>query len=126
MAVNDIPIWERWLTKHATEYDGFQYDVRVGRGRPAPPGFPPEFKKDIQDLTRLRIDAVGIVGPAADLIEVKQTAGASALGQILTYKELYQDEPGARAVRQMLIVTDNPHPDLLSAARKLNVLVETV
>lgn len=126
MAVNDIPIWERWLKQHAGEFDGFQYDVRVGRGRPAPQGFAPEFKKDISDLTRLRIDAIAIKGPTAALIEIKQTAGASALGQILTYRELYADEPGSLVVVGLLIVTDNPHPDLVAAARKLNVIVETV
>jgi hypothetical protein len=126
MAVNDVPIWERWLQIHAGEFDGFQYDVRVGRGRPAPAGFAPEFQKDIRDLTRLRIDAIAIKGPTAALIEVKQAAGASALGQILTYRELYADEPGALIVVGILIVTDNPHPDLVSAAKKLNVIVETV
>ncbi len=126
MAVNDVPIWERWLELHASEFEGFDYDVRVGRGRNAPASFSPEFRKDITDLTQMRIDAVAVQSGLIDIIEVKQNAGASAIGQVLTYKELYEDSPEALLIRRLVIVTDNPHPDLVRAAEKLGVVVETV
>lgn len=86
----DIAIWERFIVEHGSEFEGFDYDIKVGTGSEVPPGSPESFARMVQILSKYRIDVVGYTGSEIVIIEVKPEASTVALGQIDAYVTLYK------------------------------------
>ena len=108
----DITIWERFIDAHAGDFDGFDYDIKVGSGTKAPESFGDNYKRMVEILSKYRIDAVGFKSDAIHIIEVKPEAGTIAIGQIALYSRLYKRDfnPSRRIVGT--IVTDRELPDI--------------
>lgn len=126
MLPREILIWQNWLRLHQAQYTRFDYNVRVGPGYDPGPGWPEEMRRMAIANSQKRMDAVIWQGIQATLIEVKDRAGASALGQLLTYFPLwsatYSDVPRAK----MLLVSNRIQPGIDVAAAYHGVSVETV
>lgn len=86
----DISVWERYLFLFANQFTSIEYDVRVGKGRPADPGMPPNIRKMAMDLSQRRIDAVGFTEDKIYIIEITTRASTKAIGQLMMYPTLYQ------------------------------------
>ena len=90
MKPEDVTVWERYIAKNPALYESVDYDVPLGAGTPLPPGQPENMQADWLVLTRKKIDAIAYQQDGAiHLVEVKPIANMRALGQILTYQELY-------------------------------------
>jgi len=126
MFPRDIVIWERFLLKHASKFTGFDYDIKVGSVPVFPDGFDSGIYKAGEVLWKKRIDAVGYKANEIIIIEVKPNAGASAIGQILGYIQLYRNEikPAQKIIG--MIVTDFPDIDLRKIAENNQIEVEAV
>jgi len=112
MMPNDILIWERFLTQFPVRFDGFDYDIRVGKGR-IPAETEPQWKIDLAlALTRFRIDAIGWNDGKPTIIEVKPYAGLSALGQLLGYLYFWNKEHMDNRTSRLLCVTDKSTEDV--------------
>ena len=117
----DFLIWMRWRDQAALLFDQLYFNVRVGEPIPVAEDLPPEIKAMAVALSRRRIDLVGEKGPAWSLVELKQDAGAEALGQVLLYKALWlSDPPDSRSVR-MTIVTNTFNKDMNIACKFYDV-----
>jgi hypothetical protein len=104
LARADVPVWEAFLATRLIKFSRIYYDVGVGgkaaRHLPQDAELRPMWKT----LVRKRIDVVGIADGSDWCIEVKPTAGMSALGQALTYRQLYASEGrGAQTARAVVI-----------------------
>ena len=100
----DIVVWERFLSIFGHEYVHFDYDVRVGDGRPADPNLPANIRQMAIDLSQRRIDAVGFKDHAIDIIELTTLASTMAIGQLIMYPVLYaQRFPTALLLRPLLV-----------------------
>src|SRR5574341_2246525 len=86
----EIIILREWLRLHERDFDRFGYNVRVGDGFDPGPGFSDDVRKQAIDNSKKRIDAVGWQGSSVLLIEVKDRAGLSAIGQLIGYRPLWQ------------------------------------
>ena len=122
----EVPIIREWFRRHQSQYDSVQFNVRVGTGFDPGPSVP-QYQRDMAIAnTQLRIDAVVWSGDQATLLEVKQHAGASALGQLLTYSHLWREaNPGSPAPR-LLVVTADPQPDIPRVLAAAGVALEIV
>jgi hypothetical protein len=89
MAPLDVPVWEKFLIQHGPEFTGFDYDVRVGKGITPAADLPEPYRSDAIMLSQKRIDVVGYRPSGIWIIEVKPQASIAALGQVLTYTELF-------------------------------------
>ncbi len=108
----EVEIFRRWALRHETEYDRFDFNVRVGRGADPGPTFDDAVRRNAVANSQKRIDAVGYKNGRATIIEVKDRAGASALGELMTYAVLYRlGHPGAIGTL-MLLVTNSLQPDM--------------
>ncbi len=87
---DDIDVWERFLDHFGDLYTHFDYDVRVGIGRPADAAEPTGIRKMALDLSQRRIDAVGHTPQASTVIEITTGIGFKAIGQIQVYPRLYR------------------------------------
>lgn len=125
MSVADTEIWNRFLAKYPDEYDRVQYDFHVGDPPPFNPLMDNGEDKNQDLLYKFRIDVIGHKGNDVDLIEVKPNAGPSALGQIRSYKTLYErdEEPTGRV--NLVIITDTlrTNMDYLATQEGVRIIV---
>ena len=104
MFPGDVAVWERFLDSYGSIYTGFQYDIMCGVECEQFPRWEENYRRDAAVLSRLRIDAVGYRSDGIDIIEVKPRAGAAAIGQILTYRDLFiQDYKPSQSVRGVIV-----------------------
>lgn len=108
----DVEIWERFIDAFPGEYTQCQYDFNVGDAPAFADLDDDEAMKKMASLYRLKIDVLGFTKDHIDLIELKHDAGASSIGQVLAYKELYM-----RDARPALPV----FPVIISNTEKLNM-----
>jgi len=122
----DIILWERFLKIHASEFLGFDYDIKVGSVPKFSDGLDLSVYKAGDILWKKRIDAVGHKANEIFIIEVKPHAGSSAIGQVMGYIQLYTDEIKPAFKVTGMIVTDRPDLDLDRIAAVQNIKVEIV
>lgn len=100
----DIEVWKRFLAAHETEYDSFEYDLRVGDGRDPGPDHEQNIRTMAIGLSQRRIDAVGHRNGAIDIIEITTRAGLTSIGQLQVYPNLYKKlNPSANNVTPILV-----------------------
>ena len=117
----DIEIWERFLDKFSKDYLGFDYDIKVGTGAPVEPDTPDNYARMIETLSKYRIDAVGHLPGRLEIIEVKPEASTVAIGQIVTYIELYKRDFSPALPIRGVIVTDRKVGDMSYLTLKYDI-----
>lgn len=126
MLPREVLIFRNWLGSHESEYDSFDYNSRIGSGFDPGPSWEQSMRAMAIANSQKRLDVVAWRGTQATLIECKDRAGASALGQLLTYMPLWsqahQDIPGAK----MLLVTNRLQPDIGVVAAYYSIAVDLV
>jgi len=118
MSSQDWAIWQRWHAFRAKDFMGFYYDCAVGEGTKPPEGGTDKQRAAWIRITQKRIDAIGIRADAIWIIEVRPSAGSSAMGALLTYDHLLKDDnPFALPIRLALVTdaTDNDFRRVLKA-----------
>lgn len=104
MLPREILIFKNWLKLYETLYDRFDYNMRIGAGQDPGPTWPDYVRQCAIVNSQLRLDAVAWKGAQPTLIEVKDRAGASALGQLLTYEAVWlRDFPNGPAPALILV-----------------------
>lgn len=126
MAPGDTAIWVRWLAKGGGVWAPFEYNVRVGNGAELPPDATSFVRDQAYYLTTKRIDALARINGEVTVIEVKQRAGAGALGQMLTYRDLLLQSRPTVTRANMLLITDVLQPDMLMVLTQNGVQVDVV
>tara|TARA_Y100000310_G_C20665995_1_gene807525 strand:- start:1229 stop:1654 length:426 start_codon:yes stop_codon:yes gene_type:complete len=121
MSKDEIPIWERFLEEHASNFESFDYDVRVGEGEPPSEALNDKEKAMAKALSQKRIDAVGYTPDTIYLFEVKARAGMSALGQIISYRRLYEMTQQPQLQIKAVIVCERIDADLASIIEENNI-----
>ena len=125
MKPNDVAIWERFIEQFPDAYETVQYDVAIGDV----PAFMEERSsregQAMKELYRLKIDVLGYKGNTIDLIEVKHEAGASSIGQLLGYVELYKRdfEPSAPVRPVLLSNILKPNMQYLTEQQNIKLIV---
>ena len=118
---NDIKIWKRFIAKFGKDYQRFEYDVKVGSGTGDIRGRRDAFSRMQQILSLYRIDVLALRSENIEIIEVKPRATAGAIGQVLTYRELFiRDNQPTQPVIPT-IVTDYEMPDIRYLTNRLSI-----
>lgn len=106
LTTDEAILWRQFIILHGKEFDRFDYDLPVGKGVDPGESVSEYLRKDYIDLTRKRIDAVGYKNNTATLFEVKPRAATTALGQLLTYANLFvQTYPGVPIVGSAVVTS---------------------
>lgn len=113
----DIVVWARFMSKYPDRFHDIEYDIRVGRGRPAPLDQPRNIQKMARDLSMRRIDAVGYSPRRITIIEITRLAGLKAVGQMITYPILYRHTFAPTKPLHSLLVCEYLNPDIEPALR---------
>lgn len=126
MKPGDVGIWEKFISEFPDMYDTVQYDFDVGSA--------PEFDTVVNNATggdasllyRRKIDVVGFKEDQIDIIEIKPSAGPSALGQVLSYVELYVRDEKPPVQPKAIVLTDVLLIDMGHLASQLGVQIVVV
>lgn len=122
MFPGDVAVWERFLDKYSDLYEGFYYDVMVGKEAKMYPRWEFEYQKDAWVLSQLRIDAVGERAESTDIIEVKPRGNMAAIGQLLTYKEHYTQQYNPTKPVRMVLVCGDIDPNITPLTEKNGIV----
>lgn len=122
----EVQLWERFLRLHGGKWTRYEYDLHVGEGIPLKPEWPGNIKAMAYEVTAKRIDAVGFMPGEITIFEVKPDAGLAAIGQLVSYRELYlrQFTPPERI--RLAVVTDNILPDEVYVYEKQGIEIYLV
>lgn len=122
----EIIVLRAWLRLHENEYDRFDYNVRIGTG--FDPG--PSVSQSIRDMaianSQKRIDAVAYKANQVTLIEVKDRAGFSAVGQLVGYLHMWQAQYPEQPRPRLLLVANRLQDDIPLVASGANIDIELV
>lgn len=117
----DVEVWLRFLNLYGSDYQQFEYDVRVGLGREVGSDFEDNIRKMALDLSMRRIDCVAHRSTDITVIEVTHSAGFKALGQITGYPILYAlTFPPLLPIKPLLVCGDI-QSDLLPIIQSVNI-----
>ncbi len=122
----EIPIWEAWLETHHGQYDSFTYDVRVGESIVPPPDLEANLHDMAVSLAKKRIDVVARKAGQPTIIEIKQYAGLTALGQLFAYPVLYAWEFPQEPPTKVLLVAQRILPDIGKLLEAFDISVNLV
>lgn len=108
----DIELWEQFLDSPHNLYDHFDYDIQVGDGRDPGQQYPEHIRDMALNISRRRIDAVGIQPDALTIIEISISAGLTQLGQLLAYPCLYQITYSPNLPLKRLLIAQSIQTDI--------------
>ena len=89
----DVPLWHRFLDRYASNFERFFYNVRVGGPDMTNVVADEAMKKMWYASTAKRIDAIGEKENELWIIEVASSPYLRAIGQMLTYRFLWNLDP---------------------------------
>jgi len=124
----DAPILTEYLKRYGDRYTQVIFDHRIGNGRDPGPSYENNIRQMAIDLSQRRIDALGITPTEHHIIEVTDAAGTTAVGQLIAYKQLLQDQltPG-RTIKLVLVarsVQSDIRPALLTIGAEIHCFPE--
>lgn len=123
MLHEDTILWQRFLDTANLYNCEVAYDVHVGTPATFSPDTPENYKRMIERLSTLRIDAVLFYPNRTHIIEIKPHAGIVAIGQVLGYSLLYHREYPHHPKPTPTILTDTALPDTPWLCRNLGILL---
>lgn len=118
---HDEKLWQRFLRHDPLPNALVAYDVHVGTAAATPADLPENYRRMAATLSTKRIDVVIFFPDETAIVEVKPYAGVTAIGQVLSYTNLfrkqYPDEPRPSA----MILTDTAQPDMTELCAHFNI-----
>ncbi len=121
MMKQEIITWKKFLKIYGHNFAKYRYDVHVGKGVGRIPGFTTILQDMAVRLTQKRIDVVAARGAETYIIEIKDRASMAAIGQLLTYRELYERRYGTGRISGLIIVAESVDPDIKGVIEKFNI-----
>lgn len=112
MLEEDWPTWDRFLDLYSDTFLCLYYNVRVGGQINIDPKISNSIAKAWYDSTAKRIDVLGEKENEVWIIEVTTQPGLRAVGQILSYFNLWVLDPKIEKPIVNVLVAEELDPDL--------------
>lgn len=125
MATEDYAIWQRIKDKLLVDAQRIYFDVGLGGAKNIPDEYEPSYRYMWERLNQKRIDVLVDTGTEWNIIELRPRATSTAIGRLLQYREMWDNEPIDNRKRNLILGTDIPDPDLVSLAKTLNIEIVT-
>jgi len=121
MSSEDVAIWKKFIEANGKNYTSFDYDFKVGEGTDPGPEVPENYRQDFIELSKKRIDAVGYQDNGVSIFEVKPRAGTQALGQLITYKSLYEKKFPSTKIVEVAVVCSFISPEEVALYKSFGI-----
>lgn len=113
MSPEDYKLYKRWAVEGLKEAINVYYDVGLGEGTDPGSELDPSLKKMWTKVTQKRADAVVEYMDHVDIVELRFNATSNAIGRLLSYRMLWNDDPAIKKVSSFILVTNRFDPELL-------------
>ncbi len=123
MMLEDICIWQKFISNGEFLPDKVWYDLHLGRPILIDKSLPEWMHKMNSGIGRKRVDVIGQVGPDYWVIEIKPLATYDAYGQVIFYADLFSREYQVITNVIPVILTDRCDYDIISLASRTGVLI---
>jgi hypothetical protein len=100
----DVPLWHKFLNRYAGNFERFFYNVRVGGPDISKITGDEAMKRMWYASTAKRIDAIGEMKSEIWIIEVASSPYIRAVGQCLSYKFLWDEDPKIDKPAKMVLL----------------------
>lgn len=122
----DIPVWYRFLETWGHEIQTLYYDCLLGGPFLTPEELQDPIKKSWQYVNSKRPDAIAETEKEVWIIEVSANPGLRAMGQVVAYQTLWQEDPKIEKLDRMVLVVETLDTDLGAAVAKHGGLIFVV
>lgn len=126
MSPEDLDIWRTWWPTHQENALGLYFDVGLGAGKVANLIGSPAELRAWERNTQKRADVLIVFPDGIDLVEVRFAASVNAIGRLLTYRELYNDDPAAGPIKQVMLLTNDRDEDVARLSALNNIRYEVI
>lgn len=121
MLDSDVPVWYRFLEKWGDLFLALYYDVLLGG-----PVLTPAQEKDAmwrmwRANTAKRADAIAELTDEVWIIEVAKRPGLRAIGQLMAYLALWQEDPLISKIEIPVLVCEEVDTDLIASAARYGI-----
>jgi len=121
LKAEETEIWSRFIEKYPDAFESVDYDILVGKGAEVGAGESEEMRKDIEYLTKKKIDVVGYKNNEISVIEIRQRAGLDMVGKVVAYLELYRAIAPADKALIGVLITDQKMSDVEELCQKFGI-----
>lgn len=126
MLREDVPVWLKFLELYHQQFEKVYFDVLVG----GPYLSAEEEKQPLKRMWRYnnskRLDAVAKLKNEIWIIEVASVPGLRAIGQLLTYVALWQEDDPFGLIEKPVLVCSAVDTDLISSASKFGIVTYVI
>ena len=123
----DNVLWSKFIAANPSLFDSVDYDVRISAGIKIPEGTPEALAKDMEALSKLRVDVLAYKSEDVTIIEVKPIGDMQAIGQLYTYNDQYvYRNRTARPAEMVMVCYRVKSEDIRHSARRLGIKVVEV
>lgn len=123
MMPQDSRIWTKYLLSNHLRSNEVWYDLHVGNAVVLPEGSSAAMQRVSEGVTRKRIDVVARIGAGFWVIEIKPIGTMAALGQAVTYRNIFAAEYAGAAESVAVVLCALIEEDIIETADDLGVLV---
>lgn len=117
----EASIWTRWRFSLPVGVIRIFANVRVGKGRFAEGSFTENERDMWLKVTQKRIDVFLEFQDKVWIVELRRVASSGAIGRLLMYKQLYEEDPIANKPVTLALVTDARDEDVQAIAFTLGI-----
>jgi len=112
MQSDEADVWERFLLRMPWRATRIVYDVRLGEGARVDAGVPEWVKRMAWALSTKRVDVLVETATEFIIVEVKGRGALSAVGQLLGYLVLFNQQYSPQKRVRLALVCGNIAPDM--------------
>jgi hypothetical protein len=126
MQIDEILVWKAWLALNQGSFERFVYDAKVGPGVDPGPTVEEPYRSMAIALSKARIDAVGWQAGVPTIFEVERYSKARSIGQLLTYRALWESDNPSAAAPAIALVDAGFDPNIVPALEQHGIEHYTV
>jgi len=121
MIAEEAEVWERFVEKFPDRFDSVDYDFRVGEGQKIQYEYPAKYERMIKMLSQHRIDVVGWNKEKPTIVEVKDRAILSTIGQLMGYHTLFVIEFSNLEKPDFLCICNSISGDVIIVFKEMKI-----
>ena len=119
----DIPIWYSFLEAHGDIFQELYYDCLLGGPSFIPDEYDERLRKMWMYLGSKRADVIAYTEDEVWIIEVTNEAKIKALGQLMLYKFLWDQDAKSSKPVKLVLVCDFEDSDLFASAKSYGIRI---
>lgn len=121
LRLEEVNFYDQLIIEYPALFDSVDFDVKVGTGNFFRSILPKQVYEDGKILSKWRIDLIGYKDDLTTIVELKKSARAGAIGQLICYELLFRKTHTNVTNLELLLVTDQLVPDLLFCCNTLKI-----